>query len=285
MNNPMMNPSQRRSSTVILLILITFAGLTAISLRVGRALAEPQKAPGDLFSGFRVIDLTHILKDGIPVYPGGEGFHLIELAKLEKQGFNLNTISTSEHVGTHVDAPLHFVADGLSIDSLGPGELIGPLVVLDVRTSAKESSDYLVGVDTIKSFESKHGQIPPQAFVVAWTGWMEKWSNPAAYVGKGPDQKLHFPGFSPEVTKLLVSERKIRGLGIDTLSIDRGISSDFASHKILLGANRIALENLTGLDLLPPVGSMIVVSPLRIDRGTGSPARIFAFVPKVDRRD
>jgi kynurenine formamidase len=76
-----------------------------------------------------------------------------------------------------------------------------------------------------------------------------------------------------------VENRGIVAVGIDTPSIDRGQSSDFRAHVILYGENISGFENVANLDLLPEAGSFVVALPMKIERGSGGPLRIVAFVP------
>jgi kynurenine formamidase len=89
---------------------------------------------------------------------------------------------------------------------------------------------------------------------------------------------MHFPGLSPEAASILVSERAAAGLGIDTLSVDYGLSEDFQVHRLSHGQGRYHLENVANLDQVPPTGAWIIAAPIKIENGTGGPARIFALV-------
>ena len=233
-------------------------------------------APGPSLDDFRVVDLTRTLAQGVPIFPGGEPFRLTNLIAIEA-GHYANKMSLGEHVGTHVDAPSHFQAGGMDVDVLAPEALIGPLVVLDLREVA--DPDLAISVDQVRAHEAAHGPIPEGAFVAARTGWGERWGEPTAYVNLGADGLTHFPGFSPEAARYLVDSRKIRGLGIDTLSVDPGAATTYPVHKIVMGAGKINVENLAGLDALPVTGATLVVAPLKIAHGSGAPARVFALVP------
>jgi kynurenine formamidase len=232
------------------------------------------------FAQFEIVDLTHALKDGIPVYPGGEPFKIAKVADFPQSGYYMNKISMGEHCGTHVDAPIHFIKGAKSIDNLPLDRLIGPLVVIDVQKEAATNPDCAVTVDDIRRWEKAHDQIPQGAFVVAHTGWWKKWGDPKSYINLGPDNQPHFPGFSADAARVLVVERKAAGLGVDTLSIDPGISKDFQAHLIVLKAGAINIENVANLGKIPARGATLVVAPLRITDGSGAPARVFALVPK-----
>jgi kynurenine formamidase len=89
---------------------------------------------------------------------------------------------------------------------------------------------------------------------------------------------MHFPGYSVEAAKLLI-ERKVSGLGCDTLSADYGASEDFAVHRVVLGAGLYQLENLADLSELPETGAFLVVAPIKLEGGSGGPTRVFALLP------
>jgi kynurenine formamidase len=117
--------------------------------------------------------------------------------------------------------------------------------------------------------------------VIVRTGWGDRWPDRLAYMGTdtpGDTVNLHFPGLSAEAAALLV-ERGIKGVGIDTASIDHGPSTDFIAHQILNGANIYVLENVTNAGLLPAMGATLVALPMKIGEGTGAPVRIIAFLP------
>jgi kynurenine formamidase len=89
---------------------------------------------------------------------------------------------------------------------------------------------------------------------------------------------MHFPGFSVEAAKLLV-ERKVSGLGCDTMSVDYGASQDFAVHTLALGAGLYHLENLADLSALPESGAFLIAAPIKLEGGSGGPVRVFAILP------
>ena len=91
--------------------------------------------------------------------------------------------------------------------------------------------------------------------------------------------ELHFPGIDPELAQWLVDKRKVKAVGVDTLSIDYGQSKDFMTHRILLNHSIVAFENLTNLQELPETGAYLVALPMKIKGGSGGPLRAAAFVP------
>jgi kynurenine formamidase len=254
----------------------------AAALVVGTLVAQPRPlvATPPKLTEYDIIELTHPLKEDMPVFPGGEPFQLKKLADISS-GYYLNKMSLGEHTGTHVDAPNHFDKGGKSIAELPMRDLTGPAVVIDMTDAVSKNPDYALTVEDLRKWEKMHDEIPANAFVLLRTGWFKRWDKPQEYVNSGADHKLHFPGFSREAAQYLVTERKILGVGVDTLSADPGISMDFAAHHVVLKAGRINIENLgEEFGRMPLTGATLVVAPLRIEKGSGSPARVFALAPK-----
>lgn len=231
------------------------------------------------FQSWQFIDLTHDLDEKSPVYPGGIPFKLSNVLAIEN-GFYFNKFEMSEHCGTHVDAPSHKSANGEHVSNLTIEQLTGPLIVIDVRKDVFEDPDFGISSQRIRDFERCHGMIPPRSFVVANTGWAERWNDPTRYVNIGDDGLPHFPGFTADAATYLATERNAIGMGIDTLSTDIGTSKDFPQHRVFLESGGINIENLTNLETLPPTGAYLMVAPLKIARGSGGPARVFALVSK-----
>lgn len=237
------------------------------------------KAGDGPLNQWRMVDLSHELANDVPVYPGGTGFSINRRIGLES-GFYLNDFTMSEHCGTHIDAPSHKSKEGRNVEKVLLRDLYGPLIVIDVRQQSSGNPDYSVTLDDVLLFEQQHGSIPEGGFVFAYTGWCDKWKSPAEYVNLGEDGTPHFPGFGPQVTQFLLASRKIKGMGIDTLSTDPGISKEFLQHRIFLEGGGINVENAANLGSVPPTGAFILISPLKIHGGSGGPARITAFVQR-----
>ena len=188
----------------------------------------------------------------------------------------------SEHGGTHMDAPIHFAEGRLAVDEIPLAQLVAQAVVIDVRPSVKTDPDYRLTVCDIETWEQRYGRIPQEAVVLMLTGWGRRWPDPRRYLGSETptDPKtLHFPGFSKESAEFLIMQRQVMAIGLDTASIDYGLSRDFVVHQIVNGANRYGLENIAQLDLLPPKGAVLIALPIKIRGGTGGPVRIIAILP------
>lgn len=109
------------------------------------------------------------------------------------------------------------------------------------------------------------------------TGWASRWPDAKKYRNQDAQGRMHFPGFSIEAVKLLI-ERKISGLGCDTMSVEFGASEDFAVHHLTLGSGLYHLENLADLSGLPEAGAFLVVAPIKLEGGSGGPVRAFALL-------
>jgi kynurenine formamidase len=254
--------------------------------RVAAAAAEPSLA--DLASGkLDVVDLAWPLNPQSAFWPGEnyKPFELHTIATLENDGVLSKAFSSPEHLGTHLDAPNHFESRGLSVDQIPSQQLFAPGVVIDVSVEAAGDPDYRVTVDGIRAFEDAHGAIPSGAVVLVYTGWSKFWNNPTRYQNKDVMSRLHFPGFSVEAVEWLINQRQARGVGLDTMSVDYGLSRDFAVHHVLGKAGRYGLENLANLGKLPPTGFYLFIAPMKIETGSGGPARVFAVSAKTGREN
>jgi kynurenine formamidase len=240
-------------------------------------------APGfeDLIAGkLRIVDLAWPLNRQSAYWPGDnyQPFELHTIATLEKDGVLSKAFSSPEHLGTHLDAPNHFERNQPSVDRIPPEQLFGPGVVIDVSGPVGNDPDYRLSLDDVRRFEQTHGNIPTGAVVLVHTGWSQFWNNRTRYQNQDVMGRMHFPGFSAQAVQFLVDQRQVRGVGLDTMSVDYGLSRDFVVHHALGKAGRFGLENLARLDKLPPRGFYLFVAPMKIETGSGGPARVFAVI-------
>lgn len=224
-----------------------------------------------------VVDLTHIMHEDMPFWPGGVPFKKIELVDYD-QGYLLHKFEMGENTGTHVDAPAHFIQGNRSIDRIPLSELIVPAVVIDIQNKVENNPDYQLSAADVIRWEARHGKIPAGSLVILNTGWHKRFDNPQAYINMDSNNVMHFPGFGADSAKLLV-RRDVVGIGIDTLSLDYGGSSDFATHGIMLEKNKYQIENMANLDALPPKGARVIIGVLPVKDGSQAQARIFAILP------
>jgi kynurenine formamidase len=245
---------------------------------------EASAEPLDL-QGYRLVDLTHAYAPDTVFWPSGpERFELRQLHYGDTDGgffYSANTFCTPEHGGTHLDAPIHFGRGRQTAEQVPLQRLVGPVVVIDVSDKAVADRDYRVTPEDILDFEARHGRIESGMRVLVRTGWSRRWPDAAAYLGHATDAtKLHFPSYGAEAARLLVEERKVALLGIDTASIDYGPASDFPVHRIAAAADVPGLENLTELQALPARGATLIALPMKIAGGSGGPTRVVALVPR-----
>ena len=222
-----------------------------------------------------VEDMTHTLHEDFPTYFGENQFSREQLFKFADDGFNLQNLTINEHTGTHVDAPLHFSEDGQSVDEIPVSSLIAPLCVIDIAARAAEDADAQVTPDDLKAWIDANGEIPDGACVAMHSGWAPKVDTDAFRNFDGTAQ--HYPGFHVETAQMLL-ETGAQSIAVDTLSLDHGMSPDFATHYAWLPAGRFGIECLANLDKVPVAGATLVIGAPKHRGGTGGPARIFAMV-------
>ena len=230
------------------------------------------------FPEYTVVDLTLPLGPETVMWPG-EASPTAEVVETVKHDGNYaRRVHLSEHSGTHVDAPNHFVEGGKAVTDLPLQTLISPAVVIDASVDINGNGDAVLELATVKAWEEKHGVIPAGCVVLLRTGWEDLYDQPQRY-GAGPEG-LHFPGFGVEAASYLV-QRGVVGIGIDTLGIDPGGDLDFPVHRhVTLPKQVWHIENLTNLKSLPATGALVFIGVLPLVDGSGSPARILALVPK-----
>ena len=239
---------------------------------------------------YRLVDLTHAYNSDTVYWPTAPSrFELTELAYGETPAgyfYSAYAVCTPEHGGTHLDAPVHFSATGIAAHAIPLENLIAPGVVIDVSAKTASDSNYRLNVEDVLEFEKRHGAIEAGTIVLLRTGWSDRWPDAKAYLGDdtpGDASNLSFPSFGDAAARLLVGERGVAVLGVDTASIDYGPSQGFTVHRIAAAKNVAGLENLTNLDVLPPAGFIVLALPMKVEGGSGGPVRVVALVPRDER--
>jgi kynurenine formamidase len=228
----------------------------------------------------RVIDLTHTLTPGFPLFPVYNPVEMAERFAVADDGFFVRSWSFDEHCGTHVDAPAHFASGGATVDRLAADDLVLSTVVLDVREKVEADDDALIEPDDVLAWERRHGSLPDHCAVLALTGWGERAGDADAYLNADEGGTLHSPGFSSNATDFLKDERPaVRAIGLDTASLDIGASAEFPAHVSWLPSGRYGVENLANLERLPPSGAVVVVGAPPFEGGSGGPSRVLALLP------
>ncbi|TYC69074.1 cyclase family protein [Stappia sp. BW2] len=239
----------------------------------------------------RIVDLTHTLDPDFPVIvlPPEFGqcarFRMEEVSAYDHRGpaWKWHNISMSEHTGTHFDAPSHWISGkdvpNGSVDEIPAEAFVGPVVVIDCSKGAAENDDFELTPEIIAGWESDHGRIPADAWVLMRTDWSKR--RGAEYLNMRADGP-HSPGPTPEAIRFLIEERNIRGFGTETVGTDAGQGAHYVppypAHYFLHGAGKYGLQCLANLDQLPATGAVLIAAPLKIKNGTGSPLRVLAMV-------
>lgn len=202
-----------------------------------------------------LIDLTHIIHAGMPVYPGDEETVLLQSNSMDKDGYTNHLMTINMHAGTHIDGPMHLVDSSLYMSGFPLDTFIGDGCLLDVSNEAaiqyKEEYEHLIG---------------PRQIVVLYTGHSQYYGQPQYFTD--------YPVLTEEFTDLLI-RKQVKMIGLDTPSPDK---YPFDVHKRLFHHNILIAENLTNVAQLRNVESFeIIALPLHI-KADSSIARIIARV-------
>jgi kynurenine formamidase len=269
--------------------------LLALTLTAGCSQAADTPAPSSSaapaarpFPAGELVDLSHSYEAQAIFWPTADPFRLEKVADGVTSGgyyYASNNFFTSEHGGTHMDAPVHFAEGKHAADQVPLDRLVGAVVVVDVTDASNANADYQVSVDDLQRWERQNGPVPADAIMLLRTGFSRRWPDAARYLGtaergESAVAKLHFPGLDPDAAKWIVANRPIKAIGIDTASIDYGQSSLFETHRTLYERNIPAFENLTSLERLPATGAYLVALPMKIKGGSGAPLRAIAILPQ-----
>ena len=244
----------------------------------GAAVATRSAQAAPPMGATEAVDLTHTMSPDFPTFFGVPGIEMEKKFDFHKDGFTLYWWHIIEHAGTHLDAPIHFSENGMSVEDVPVSTLVTPLAVVDVSAKAAQNRDYLVSPDDLAAWEKENGRLPASCCVAMHSGWAVHVAEPARFTGRDSSGVLHFPGFSLEAAEWLMQERSVAGLAVDTLSLDHGPSKDFKVHYRWLPSGRWGLENVANLDKVPRSGATLVVGLAKIKGATGGPARLIALV-------
>lgn len=225
-----------------------------------------------------VLDLTHPLFEGFPTFSGEKWFTIESMVTFVEDRVNLNWWIMVEHTGTHMDAPIHFSADGASTAEVPIADLVVPLAVIDIAQRAQDDPDTTLTPEDVARWEAANGPLPEGCCVVMNSGWHRLLDTPR-FAGRDEAGKNHTPGFHAETAHLLMAERGVRGIGVDTLSLDAGSAMGaFPVHYAWLGSGRWGVECLANLDAVPAKGAILVLGGPKVKGGTGGPSRVMALV-------
>jgi len=236
-----------------------------------------------------IVDLTAPLSAATPILelpePLGQTwrFALRQISRYDAAGpaWYWNNITTGEHTGTHLDAPIHWITgkDGKDVSQLPARRLVAPAVVLDFADDVAKDPDFLLEVEHVRAWQDRHGPLPAGGWLLYRTGWDRRGRDAKEFINAG-----HTPGISTACARWLAREAPIQGVGVETVGTDAGAAHSFdppfPCHSFLLGNDKYGLTQLQNLAALPPVGAVLMVGPLPIVGGSGSPCRALALVER-----
>jgi kynurenine formamidase len=233
-------------------------GASVAAAIVPQEAAHAQEKPVRLPKGFRdIYDLTHTLSPKTPVYPAFKPIQIIDRFSYERDGFYCKELVVTEHTGTHMDAPIHFIS---------------------IKARAEKDADAGVTVDDLMAWEKRYGRLPRGAFVAMDSGWDARIVDAGKFINADAKGTLHFPGLTGDAAKLLAQERDIVGVGVDTVSLDRGVAQSPVAHLTLLGAGKYGIELMANLGTVPPSGATVIIGGPKHLGATGGQVRVYAVM-------
>jgi kynurenine formamidase len=233
-----------------------------------------------------VVDLTHPLGLSSPfIHVRGATFPFqrAPIATIAERGVYANRWELTEHIGTHVDAPCHFDEAAPCLESIPITDLFAEVVVIDLRSRAQSDPDAQLSATDLAEWRARHGPFPARSAVLLSSGWGARWPSQARFANEDATGVMRFPGFSRAAIEELSATPEVLGVGTDTFSIDPGRDARFEGHRVLASAGKWALECLANLHRLPAHGSHLFVGAPKVERASGGPARVVAWVPRNHR--
>ena len=240
--------------------------------------AKHRSVVADSLAVNSILDLTHPISESSPTWDDSEKYTVRQTASHDSHGYYARELTMPEHFGTHIDAPAHYVNGLWTVDQIPTERLIRPLAIIDVSKKAARNPDYQLTLDDVADWEDLHGHVPQGAVVLLRTGWGDRWNNVKSFRNADAHGVMHFPGFSLEAAQFLVEARFVVGIGTDTMSVDPGVSHDYAVHQYCSRHSVYHLENVANLEITPESGATLIVAPAKIENGSGAPARLMAML-------
>lgn len=231
----------------------------------------------------RIVDLSHKQDGNSLTWPGNPSYNFTQLfrgfAELYGFWYENNHFAMPEHMGTHIDAPVHTVQGMWKTDQIPIEKLYGPGVIINVKEKVKSNPDYRVTVEDLMMWEKKFGEMPRHAIAIMNSGWSDKYPNKTQIYGSTQHTNIslfHFPSWHVDAVTWLINKRQINAVGVDTPSTDFGQASSYPCHLTLGKNNVVGIEYVANLDKVPENGSTIYVPVLKLFDGSGGPVRVFA---------
>jgi kynurenine formamidase len=233
--------------------------------------------------------LSHVFDENASVFPGDPAPQIDVIFTVDPDGFLLEEVTSGTHTGTHFDAPGHFIEGGRTVDELAPEEFVWPAYVVDVRDRiASEGGDFQLSIEDIEAYEKQHGKIERGSMVVIQTGWDSKFGIDGFDAdGNVLDDYVDdlAPGFSGAAVQWMFDERKVRGVGSDTLGPDAYTDELFDATFTALLNDGVALPGLNNLDSLAVKGDVIIAPAVRLADGSGYQVNALGCLGGGERRD
>jgi len=210
----------------------------------------------------KIVDLSHTISPGMPVYPGTEPPEISIPCTIENDGFTEKKITLYSHTGTHIDAPAHILSGAPTLDALPLSSFMGKALAIDFSSLDRS----VIDLDDLAKFETP---IQSVDFVLIHSGWANLWGQTTYYDG--------YPVLSRESAEWLANFN-LKGIGVDMISIDRPDAHDLPIHRIFLSNNMVIVENLTNLSGLVNADIIFQCLPLKLETADGSPVRAVAWI-------
>ena len=207
-----------------------------------------------------IIDLTHDIQNGMMIYPGDPEIAIIEGLTHEADYCHVDQLHLNTHVGTHIDAPLHFLPEGKPISAFPADSFLRRGIAIDLRH--KKAGEPITAEDLSKS------HLEQGCAAVLVTGW---------YRFFGREEYLKHPYLSKDGAEYLV-EQGVSIVAVDFLNVDQTFGDAWDAHNVLLGSETLIVENLNNTFALE-FGKPYLFSflPLKILGTDGSPVRAVAI--------
>jgi arylformamidase len=209
----------------------------------------------------KAVDLTHELHNRMPIYPGDPSPVFVSYATIEKDGVNLTKMTLGSHTGTHIDAPRHYITNGIGIDQIPAGKLVGEAYVVDM--SSKPIGTGITAKDLREFLDPRAAK---DEILVIYTGCSEYWDDESI--------RRNYTYLTGDAAEYLVS-KKVRAVGIDFLSVEKFQAPAPVVHKTLLGNGIFIIESISH-EIKQFVGKRILMTcmPIKLQNGDGAPSRI-----------
>lgn len=212
-----------------------------------------------------IIDLTQIMEENMPVYPGTAEPKFEAASIYEIDGFREMRLTMCSHNGTHMDAPAHIFAKGTSLDKFSVSHFIGRGLVIDCREVGEGEEIPMERIQRVRA------QADRADYLLFLTGWSRFWGE-GAYFGE-------YPVISSEICRYIVDSGK-KGIGLDTVGVDPVDDEALTRHRLLLQHEIVIVENLKNIELLTGEPFLFAALPLKIRDADGAPVRAVGILQR-----